>query len=292
MEEQEKSFDDLQFLRFPLLGTRSDGEAFSYLLMDISQDKASIVISKWMIDHTLLNLKEKIDLFIPSLLAIEYDLRNHVSGVIKSVTKEEQIAEYLYEIAFVCPLSMQLPESRSLAKFTQNLSTETSLLNMLLRLIKDSLILKQGILVYLKHLAPYFSRIVHSSLHDYEDLNKIIFIDIANKMGKKASILESLYFSLTESLKTLHDVSIFLNLEELRELIESEISLDLFLIAFAEVTSREELVDLLNKPKQYVDYKRNNKYMTYLLAIKDLEKRLYSNYNQIVLIYLKSVITE
>lgn len=291
MREMEKVSSGLQLLRFPFLGAREDGEPFAYLLMDISKDKANIVTSKWMVSHTLLNQQEKIDLFIPSFLALEYDFRKHVPGYISSTNYDKTVQEQLYEISFIRELPLPFSNFNSVAEFTLHLPTDISLQTMLLRLLKDTLILKQGIIVYLKHFSPYFSRIVNYSIRDYYDINKVIFVDIINKIKEKEKKLEEIYFSLQEKIKSIRDISILVNLDELRGLIETEINIDLFLIAFSEVTSREELVALLNKPKQHIDYDRNNKYMTYLLAIKDLEKRLYSNYNQIVLIYLKSILS-
>lgn len=290
MNNMQSHFNDLQFLRFPFLGARADGESFAYLLMTISKDKASIATSKWMVSHTLLNREEKIDLFIPSSFALEYDLRNHVPGFITSISQKEIEHEQLYEISFTNELPLPHSNHYSLAEFTDHLPSDISPLNMLLRLIKDSLLLKQGILVYLKHFSTYFSRIVNYSSENYSELNRLIFGDIINKIKKKEKIYEETYFSLKKQITTLQDISIFLNLDELRDLMESEINLDLFLVAFGEVTSREELLMFLDKPKLEVDYNRNNKYMTYLLAIKNLEKRLYSNYNQIVLIYVKSIL--
>lgn len=289
MENQDNQANKFQFLRFPFLGAREDGEAFSYLLMDIRQDQACIAISKWLVNRTILSPKEKVDLFIPSLLAIEYDFRNHSSGQIISIRQDSTTQEFFYDISFTHPLSIHFSENWSLAEFTEHLPTPAPVLQMLLKLVKDSLILKQGILVYLKHLTPYFSRVVNYAVKDYGNVNKIIFGDVENKIREKEKVLEELYYLIQNNIKTIHDIAIFINLEDLREVIESEIPLDLCLIAFSEVASRDELLKLLNKPAEYIEY-ASNKYMTYLLAIKDLEKRLYSNYNQIVLIYLKSVL--
>lgn len=289
MKEEEKPLDDLQFIRFPFLGTREDGEPFAYLLMKINANQASIIVSRWMVSHTILSLQEKIDLFIPSQLSLEYDFRNNVPGLITQIRESQIEKEISYDIAFAHSLSNVLSDYWTLSQFSENLITDISLQDLLVSLIKDSLILKQGILVYLKHLIPYFTRIVEYSVRDYQELNRVTFLDIVKKIKEKEKYLSELFFNLQKNLKSFQDLPIFLNLDELREIFESEISLDLFLVAFSEINTQKDIVTLLNRPKEYIRKHQNSKYMTYFIAIKDLEKRIYSNYNQIVLIYLKSL---
>lgn len=160
---------------------------------------------------------------------------------------------------------------------------------LILQLIKDSIILKQSLLVYLKHFSPYFSRIVNYPQEDYQDLKTFIFDDVINRIEINEGILTKLYGLIKDKVKTSEEISIYLNLEELRETMESEISLDLFLIAFTAKATGVDLVNILNKPEEYTMYYRDYYYVTYLFAIKNLEKRLYSNYNQIVLLYMKSL---
>jgi hypothetical protein len=94
---------------------------------------------------------------------------------------------------------------------------------------------------------------------------------------------------LKENVKNIQDISLHLNMEEFREILESEINLDLFLIAFTAQATGRDLVNLLKHPEVNTTTYREYHYINYLLAIKNLEKRLYSNYNQIVLIYMKSI---
>lgn len=289
MSEQKKQHPILQFVRFPFLGARENGEPFEYLLLDINQNKTDIVISKWMVNRTILKLNEKVDLFIPSLLTAEYDLRHHSSSVITSVTEEKLLQEYLFEASFVQPLSITILQNWSLEEFSQKLVPDELLIDMLFRLIKDSLLLKQSILVYLKHLAPYFSRIVNYPSKSYIELKKVVFDGISNVIKKNENALETLYFFLKETIKNIYDISILLNLEDLREIMETEISQDLFYIAFSNITSRKDVDEKLNQSVPELNHDQSNTYMNYLFAIQNLEKRLYSNYNQIVLIYLKSI---
>lgn len=277
--------NEIDALRFPFLGEREDGDPFEYLLLSVSQESANIAVFNWMVNHVKLDLKEKVNLFIPSLLTPVYQLRNNASGIINSVKKDHEEGAYFYEILLEKKIPFSANSSQELAK---SLSSESSLLLMLIQLIKDTLILKQGIIVYLKHLAPYFSRIVNYSHKDYADLKKFFFDDLENKVQANEKELLSLYDSL-KLLKDPKEIPIAINLEYLRESVESEMDLDLFLMAFSKLESREQLMALLKDPSYQDQLKLKYYHMNYLFAIKTLEKRLYSNYNQIVLIYLKFI---
>lgn len=288
--KQRKGFkmNSLQSVRFPFIGLRGDGEPFEYLLEDVNQERAHISISRWMVNHFVnLNLQEQIHLFIPSVLTRIYQFRYYTSGIVSFIKKEEEEQISYYEICFnqqaSIPFSADSPK-----ELAETLLTESSLIDLLRNLIKDSLILKEGVLVYLKHLSPYFSRIVDYSLEEYQTLQNFIFDDLNNKIKKNVEDLRLLYANLKEA-KRIDDIPIFLNLEYLRENIESEISLDLFLVAFANVNSQEDFMNLLKAIEDSYQARFRYSYMNYLISIKELEKRLYSNYNEIVLIYLKSI---
>lgn len=279
--------NQLDTFRFPFLGARENGEPFEYLLLEVDQEKASIAIFKWMVSHINLILQEKVNLFIPSLLTLTYQFRNNAPGIVASIEKEEDEQAYFYKIYFNHEGSLAF-FANGAKDLAQHLPAESSLTDMLIRLIKDSLILKQGILVYLKHLTPYFSRIVDYSPQDYHSLENFIFHDITHRVKANEESLKALYHSLKD-VKDPENVPIILNLEYLRENIESEISLDLFLLTFANTSSRDELMELLKESAYQDKFKFKYLYMNYLISIKELEKRLYSNYNQIVLIYLKTI---
>ncbi len=279
----------LDSFRFPFLGSREDGETFEYLLMEISQEKAQIAIFKWMVNSLNLNLEEKIELFIPDILTAVYSLRNNTPGIIISLAYNEENQAYFYEVSFIHKHILTLPETKTYEGFTQNIQTDSSLIEILMRLIKDCCILKQGINVYLKHFAPFFSRMVDYSKEDYSSLKKIVFEDTENRITLNEKSLNKIYYLLKFEIKNESDIAIIVNLEDLRENIESEISYDLFFVVFAEVDSSKELLTLLKESRYQDNLKLQYKYMNYLIAIKNLEKRLYSNYNKIVLTYAKSI---
>lgn len=279
---------ELRDFNFPFLGVRENGEPFAYLLLDIDKEEANIAIFNWMVNHIHLNLEEKIDLFIPSFLTVVYQSRHHnTPGIVESIKKEEDKQTTYYRISFKQELPITFTENgaQALAKI---LPSGLPLKDLLIRLVKDSLILKQGILVYLKHFAQYFYRIMDYSHQNYKDLKTFIFDDIRKKVNANVEVLNKLYLDLKD-IKDLNDISLVLNLEYLRENIESEINLDLFMAIFSNLDSHKELMQLLKQFKSQNKPELQYFYINYLMSIKDLEKRLYSNYNQIVLIYLKSI---
>lgn len=276
-------------IRFPFLGTREDGEPFQYMLMSISQTMANIAIFAWFSNQIALSLNEKVDLFIPSLLTLKYDFRNDISGIIISSQKEKELDGKFYEVSFHNQPKIHLEQAETPEEFSQTIPTELSLLDMFFRLMKDTLIIKEGILIYLKHLMSYFSRIINYTPKEYSDLKKFIFVDIEDKIKKNQKAIRNIYDLLKNTVKDIKDITLEFNLEDLREAMESELNLDLLMLVCGDVTSREELVSLLYTPKSHEPYNMNYKYINYIIAIKNLEKRLYSNYNQIVLIYLKAI---
>lgn len=247
---------------FPLLGVLEDGEPFEYLLNSVNPKNAEISIPNWLTRRAHLNLQEKIELFIPQHLSIEYTLRENFPGVV--ITKEQDT----YTIAF--------PKEIELRVF----SLQESPIDLLIRLVKDILILKSGIRVYFKHLIPYFSRIVNYSEQDYVNLKKFFLNDILKKILENESQLQTLFKTLEEKLKKQEEIAIYLNLEDLRVCLESEIYLPMFNVAFSE--TKLGFLEQFQVQSQFA-------YSKYLIAIKQLEKRLYSNYNLIVMIYSQSL---
>lgn len=275
----------LETFRFPFLGAKEDGESFEYLLLDIDQEKANIAIFKWMVNHAHLNVDERIDLFIPNLLSPIYQFRKETSGVVSLVRREENGHAHYYQIVF----DRQISPGNTVGKtkeFVRSLPSDLSLLTLLVQLIKDSIILKQGILIYLKHLYPYFSRIVNQSHKDYQSLH-FIFDDLNMKIKSNEENLIALHKTLSSC--DSQSIPIFINLEHLRENMEPEIIVDLFLCAFGNLDPQKELLTFLRESQYRAHLNPDYYFMNYLVVIKNLEKRLYSNYNQIVLIYLKSI---
>lgn len=138
--------------------------------------------------------------------------------------------------------------------------------SMLYRVLKDTAFLKKGVEIYLGHLVPFFSRIAKYPPKEYPQLKDFLLSDVKERVRGHFEKLESLYMTIKTDRPTQIDIAKYIDLEELRTIIGSEIYVDIFKAVFADSSIEP-----------------------YLKAVKDLEQRLYYNYNIIVLLYLHSL---
>lgn len=270
-------------IRFPFIGSRGDGEPFQYILLEVGEHRAEIAIFSWLVSRVNLILQEPVDLYIPRLLSQEFDFRGNMTGTIISTRYDEELAAQVYMINFPQEILPAAVRVLSFDQFTHQLLSALPLTELVLKLLKDSVFLKHGIRVYLKHLIPYFGRIVNFSHQEYANLKEFFLRDVAKRVTNNEMELKKMYHSLEKSLYKTEQIPELIDLEVLRELMESEIHLTLFAITFNQDSSPERFSELLSNSHD------NKSYMIYLNAIKELEKRLYSNYNHIVISYIKAL---
>lgn len=245
----------------PLLGTKASGEPFSYLLLSISKNGAEIAICDWLVHRARLFPGEAIELFFSPNFAHHEDAYTPAS--VESATRDEALSAMKYKLVFNPSL---------VTSANTNFLIEKEPQQQILQLLKDSIYLKRGIIIYLKHLAPYFSRISTFNKNEYSQLREVLFEDIQANTRKNEVRLQNLFNSIKESSEN-SNIYYHLNLEDLRACMESEISYDLLEGAFKGMV-----------------YK--NSCHVYLGGIKALEKRLYLNYNKIVTIYQNHLTNE
>jgi hypothetical protein len=113
---------------------------------------------------------------------------------------------------------------------------------------------------------PFFSRIARYPREEYPRLKSFLLSDVRSRVREHCDQLEALYVRARAETPGQSDVARFIDLEELRAMVESEIYVEIFKAAFSD----ESIVPYLN-------------------AIKDLENRLYFNYNTIVMLYIHSL---
>jgi hypothetical protein len=257
-------------LRLPLLGSTANHVVFQYLLLEITPRSALIAIPHWLLQRSHLQKDEQVHLFLDSRSAAERYCEQYLVGHAEPLPSTSSELGQLYSIHFEEPVpSLQFPkraESDEVAKIAA--------------LLKDSLLLKNGVSVYLKHAIPFFSRILKISAEHYERLKSVVLSDIESRVHTHLKELERLYKEFIAEVKTPADVSKVLDLEYLRELTESEIDINLLDLAFL------GNIDLINRSLYHTSVKS---YGAYVNAIKTLEQRLYANYNSIVTIYGSSV---
>lgn len=268
--------------RFPFLGSLKDGELFEYLLLSIEADFAEIALLPWFINRAQLHIDDIIDLYLPSILSITPHSNRSILGTVMSAKYNEESQGVIYQISLSKQKTDFVAEHYLFDQYTQQLPATASLTDILIHLIKDSMNIKAGIRVYFKHFTSYFSRIGQYSNHEYGKLKTYFFRDIEKHIMDNEANLEKLYRMAMQKITKSEEIPIYIDLEALREITESEISLSVFNVVFSEKEKVNfEDASLLTNPQYGI--------FMYLNAIKKLERHLYYNYNNIVILYLKSL---
>ena len=242
----------------PFMGSRvSDFQPFQYLLRDMSKGGVGLGIPRWLSSRERLNLGDEINLHVPfsmdgAILAIGevvrefWDKENEEQVIGIRLTRSSPDTYGVFFEASSRDISFDLGQD--------------GLEGMLTRVIKDSVLLKRGILIYLRHLASYFSRLGEYSPEEYELFRETIIGDVRDRVGTHLAYLEALHRNCCDvSVKSFERI----DLEELRMAMEPELYLDLFRAALGDDTAS-----------------------LFLHAVKELEGKLFSNYNTVVMLYI------
>lgn len=244
------------------LGSReSDHLAFEYLLVDTSLHGAKIAIPRWVVSRDHLRIDEVINLHVPFRQAAEiYD-----QGRVTRAEWSEEYEAQLCGIRLIEKPPMHTPVYLRLenGKVQLDLKNTPEAHKLVIKVLKDMVLLKKGILIYLDHMIPFFSRISHVTEQNYTLLRDFLFEEARSQLVYNHRSLEEIYERLAGELTSDRDIGAALVLEEIRPFMESELYADLFKIA-------------LESPA--ID--------PYLHAIKQLEKKLYAGYNTLAMIYL------
>ncbi len=257
-------------LRLPYLGATKDNEVCEYLLLKISPRSALIAIPHWVMNRTTLHRNDNFNLFLNNYF---YDRKTSTKSLEGTVTPIESYHSgfgNLYKIQF----EKTLEAHYLFSKMHKTIDFESSFLE----LIKDSLFLKNGIYVYVKHLIPFFSRILKISKSRYNSVKDMMLLDIHSHILAHIIQLETLYNALKSTSIELYQQ---VDLEKLREITQSEINKQLFEITF------DSLDEIKKTKEERSELYSIRSYHVYLDAIKTLEERLYTNYNNLVILYSK-----
>lgn len=250
----------------PFLGNRaSDYQPFQYLVQDISAGGIRIAIPSWVLLRDVLSTGDIIHLHVP----FQLQGRIHDSGMVVWEKWDESLD------AQVCGISLQ---SQSPPVYPVYISLNTKEINvhlqdfegveeLLTKILGDSVLIKHGLIIYLRHLDSYFFRTSLISRQDYAWFRELIFDDLSSRVRANHDGLMAVFTQVQKAADTEEVFSNLLNLEELRALMQPEVYIELF----SQVLSLE-VVDL------------------YLKAIKALEQKVYLNYNTIVMLYLQNLI--
>lgn len=257
---------DIRSINMPFLGSRDiDHSSFQYLILDLSKSGIGFAIPKWVVNREGLRTGGTINFNLPVFVQGSFYKQGEILWTRWDRDMEAQVcgASLVRAQAPLYPVYISLDAdavSVSLDDFTVKEDA------ILYRVLKDTAFLKKGVEIYVGHLVPFFSRIAKYPPEEYPQLKGFLFSDIRERVREHFEKLENLYTIIYAEKPALADIAKYIDLEELRATIDSEISVDVFMAVFS-----------------------NENIMPYLKAMKDLEQKLFYNYNIIVLLYLHSL---
>jgi hypothetical protein len=260
--QQRFEFDSVVF---PLIGSKHPGHStFQYMPMDISGKGLKIALPAWLVSKEFLETGDRVDLHVPFLLD---DVHYH-HGRVRWRRWDDSLMTQTAGIEVEDGKRLYYPIHLSLrtGRIGVDLGDFDSLAGLARRVLKDCRLLKKGVAIYLKHMIPYFYRVGGYPRKEYARLKEFIFDDFLKKIQENEKRIEAFCEEASTMASKDKTLSEYLDLEEFRAAIESEIHMDI-------LTSALDSLEIL----------------PYVQAIKKLEQKLYFNYNTIVMVYLKTI---
>ncbi len=256
---------EISSIVLPFLGLREDDYSpFQYLLGDLSMHGARILLPRWSTRRELLAVEDEVDFQVPFRFAGETYSVGDIAWQRWDEAQEAQVCgvHFARKTPQTYPVAISF-EAGALDIDLTHFNTESDLM---LRVLKDAVLLKRGIAIYLKHLSPYLSRISGEDKAHYAFLRSFLLEDAARHVRANRLRLEQVYTELQGGVCSQAELAACLSVEDLLDAFEPEIPADVFAAAF---------VDKAVAP--------------YVRSIKVLEKKLYVAYNTLMLLYISSI---
>ncbi len=259
-QEKRKSLRiPLASVTLPFLGVREEDHlAFQYLLADASREGIQIAIPEWVTAWNKLRIGDRVGLFLPMGGATSVLERGTIVWMRHDATHREQSCGVSCESPAFSREPVFLLESDGTIAFRET-APGGSLKQVIFTLLKDSSLLKKNILIYFDHLMPYFSRITRDR-ERYPDLREILFEDARRLVDEHYHVLKALSEKVAASSDAVSGLAELLDFERLRRYMFSELDQALFQVVFEQETI-----------------------LWYLAEIKQLERRLFYNYNTLLI---------
>lgn len=255
----------LDSVLLPFLGCREDDHVtFQYLPLELSAHGYRIAVPRWAVSRERLRVNDLITLNSP----FRFQGHTFYQGRVIWTSWDETLASQISGLRLEQEMPPTYPAYFTVqdSGMTFNQEQLDQVDSCILELFKDLFLLKRGVSIYFKHLVRYFSRITGYSSKEYPHLKTLLLSDIQFKITEHIDKLSKIFTEMQSSHNLYQYIANSLDLEHLRSLVESEISLDLLLITFESESIRQ-----------------------YLTAIKELENKLYAIYNNLAMIYISSL---
>jgi len=252
----------IESMVMPFLGSRTeDSSPFQYLVQDLSPHGAKIVLPKWVLKRELLRVGDMVDFHLPFI----FDGEAYAAGEIVWAKFDDELDAQACGVRIderaptYYPVSLSFEDLGVGVDLTAFKTSE----NLLDRVLKDSILLKKGILIYLKHLKPMAARILDAEAEDIAEMRAFFFDDTTDCVRSNIEKLERLRDEMRDAACSGDKAAACFDLEDLRSAMEPEIVPNVWTVAFD-----QEMMS------QYIN------------AINQLERRLFYNYNTIVMLYM------
>lgn len=250
----------------PFMGSRiEDSAIFQYLLMDISMHGAMILLPQWVMKREILHKEERIDFHLPFL----FEGETYNQGRVAWTRWDEKMAGLACGVRIEARAPLYYPvyvsfEDKSIAIDLTDLAVTENLLE---KIFKDTILLKKGILIYLKHIKPILARVTGYDAATLRELSGFLFEDMRALVVKNIERLKAFQSNIAPGGCSLYGIHQIFDLEALREAMEPELDDAVWGSAFVQDVMR-----------QYLD------------AIVVLEKKIFYNYNTLVMLYAHALV--
>jgi hypothetical protein len=240
------------FTLLPCCGSiEPDYEAFQYFPVNVWQQGLDIISPSWLTHCYALKTFHIVNLH----LACRMGHFTYTKGIVDSTQDGVSRIRFIEAPQHTWPLSLI-----TIAGMKPILQLDQPLESLYRKLFKDCLLLKKGVAVYIKHLNAYFSRIMAHNTN-YADFDTFFFDEASKILQNKIARLQQIENELSSEKSTISAIEVA-DFLELHDLLESELNLEMFNLAF-----------------------RQGDHLPYIISIKELEEKLYWNYNNMLLIY-------
>ncbi len=264
-DSRRESRCDIESIVLPFLGTiQEDYSPFQYLLSDMSMHGAMILLPRWLSLREKLHKGDVVDFHAPFRFAGETFSSGKIVWERWDQDSDAQACGVYFETR--TPVHHPVAISFDEQSVTVDLTDFRSPGDMMLRVLKDAILLKRGVRIYLKHLAPYLSRISGADKEQYAFLRQFLIEDAMRHVERNLAQLQAVHGELAAGLCTQEELAACVSVEDLLGAFEPEIPADVFALAFTAMAVAP-----------------------YLRSIKILEKKLYWAYNSLMMLYIQSV---
>jgi hypothetical protein len=248
------------------LGTRAnDRSCFQYLLTNVSPSGVGFALPNHLKNRERFLKGDRVHFHVPFKLSDHFYNEGTVRWTDFDPTTEGQCcgAELDKQSALHYPVYVSF-QTREIT-FPWETAGFRSTKHLLQSIVKDALLLKRGMLIYYRHLTPFFLKIGALDPRDYPVLKTIFLQDVDIQLNLNITTLKKILATVEQPDFSVQQIEKQLDLDVLRETIEPEIDANIFRNSF-----------------------RSGNVVPYLDSLKTLEGKLYMTYNTVVLMAVLS----